>query len=76
MSRKLRIHHILVQPVLIWDDGDEIEDGPQVPPMKVGKSKMAQFMESLDGDVADLQARLEAQEEEQPSDQEEPPAEG
>lgn len=29
VPRKLRISHVLVQPILVWDDGKELIPGPE-----------------------------------------------
>lgn len=34
-TRTLRVSHVIVQPVLVWDDGEELEPGPGVEPQQV-----------------------------------------
>lgn len=57
---KLRISHIVVQPVLVWDDGEELTPGPELGQIAVPLSKVLPFAEGLPGEVAELQAKLEA----------------
>lgn len=52
---RLRISHIVVQPVLVYDDGEELSPGPQVNPMTVALSQLAALAETIPGDVAALQ---------------------
>ena len=55
---KLRISHVLVQPVLVWDDGEELTPGPGVEPMSLPASQVAGFVEALPAQVAEEQAKL------------------
>jgi hypothetical protein len=34
-DRRLRVLHVQVLPVLVWDDGEEITPGPETQPMVV-----------------------------------------
>lgn len=58
---KLRIAHIIVQPVLVWDDGEELTSGPELGQIAVPLSKLGEFAGSLPAEVAALQAKLEEQ---------------
>jgi hypothetical protein len=58
---KLRISHLIVQAVLVYDDGDELTAGPELQPISLPLSKLAQLAESLPDEVANLQVQLEAQ---------------
>jgi hypothetical protein len=60
VTRRLRIAHLIVQPVLVWDDGEEMEPGPPLQSVTVTLSKLAQFAEALPAEVAALAARLPA----------------
>jgi hypothetical protein len=60
MERRLRISHVLVQPVLVWDDGDELQPGPQVEPVTLPLSQLAELAENLPPQVAELAERLKA----------------
>lgn len=60
MTQRLRIQSLLVTPVLVWDDGEELTDGPPLGQVSVPLSKLAAFGASLPAEVAALQAKLEA----------------
>lgn len=55
---KLRIAHVIVQPVLVFDDGDELSPGPEVQAVHLPLSKLSQLAESLSREVAALEAKL------------------
>lgn len=55
---KLRIAHVIVQPVLVWDDGEELTAGPELGQLTLPVSKLAGFAESLPAEVEALQAKL------------------
>lgn len=56
---KLRISHLVVQPVFVWDDGEELTPGPSIEAMTVPLSKLAMLAETLPAEVAGLQAHFE-----------------
>jgi len=58
---KLRIAHIIVRPVLVWDDGEELTSGPELGQISVPLSRLVGFAESLPAEVAALQAQIEAE---------------
>jgi hypothetical protein len=51
-SSRLRILHLVVQPVLVWDDGEELAPGPTVEPLTVRLSEIATFAADLPRQVA------------------------
>jgi hypothetical protein len=55
MSKRLRIQTIIVQPVLVWDDGDEITEGPPVQQLSVPISQLAALVDALPLEVQRLQ---------------------
>lgn len=55
---KLRISHVIVQPVLVWDDGEELTPGPELGQIAVTLSKVAPFVGGLPAEVAALQEKL------------------
>lgn len=61
MTRRLRIAHLVVQPVLVWDDGEELLPGPGLDPAVMPLSHLAGFMESLPRKVAELAEQLNAE---------------
>lgn len=64
MTRRLRIAHLIVQPVLVWDDGDELTPGPAAKPLTVPLSQLTALADRLPGEVARLQAQSEQPDEE------------
>ena len=55
---KLRIAHLVVQPVLVWDDGEELTPGPELGQISIPLSKLADFAGSLPAEVAALDEKL------------------
>lgn len=55
---KLRIAHLSVTPVLVWDDGEELMPGPEVKPITIPLSQAAALIAGLPEDVAGIAARL------------------
>lgn len=60
MTRRLRIAHLIVQPVLVWDDGEELSPGPAAQPLTVPLSQLVVLAEQLPAEVAALAAKLAA----------------
>ena len=60
-EKRLRILNVVVQPVLVWDDGEELTPGPPLDPVTVLGSKLVEFAEKLPADVQALAERLEAE---------------
>ena len=58
---RLRIAHVLVQPVLVWDDGDDLTPGPELQPVSVPFGQLGHFIESLPAEVAQLAAQVAEQ---------------
>ncbi len=61
-DRKLRVAHIVIQPVLVWDDGDEMNPGPELPPATLSVSGVREFLEKLPGTIELISGRLLAAE--------------
>lgn len=61
MEKRLRLAHVLVQPVLVWDDGDEMVPGPQLNTHQLRASELAEFAANLPGEVEKLAAQLHDQ---------------
>jgi len=57
MNRRLRIAGVVVQPILVWDDGAELTPGPQTDPATVPVSHLP----ALPAQWADQLAKLEAE---------------
>jgi hypothetical protein len=58
VSRRLRIAHLIVTPVLVWDDGEELSAGPTLNPVTVPLSRVPELVASLPGEVAGLAVQL------------------
>jgi hypothetical protein len=54
---RLRLQHFIVQPVLVWDDGNELTPGPQVQPQPLTVAGMRDLAEDWPAKLAELQAR-------------------
>ncbi len=52
--RRARISHVVVQPILVWDDGEELSPGPDAQPFSVPLSALAGLGEKLSVEVAAL----------------------
>ena len=40
--RKLRISHLVIQPILVWDDGEELTPGPEIANINVPLSMLSE----------------------------------
>jgi len=55
MARRLRVAHVIVQPVLVWDDGEELAPGPQAQPQQVCLSALPDLPEMLLAQLAEIE---------------------
>jgi hypothetical protein len=55
-KRRLRIAHVVVQPVLVWDDGENLAPGPQTAGTAIGLAGLADLPDQLRAEVAALEA--------------------
>lgn len=55
---QLRVLHVLMQPVLVWDDGEEFTPGPGIDPVAVPVSQIAAFVEKLPDEVAAVAEKM------------------
>jgi hypothetical protein len=60
MTRRLRVLHVIVQPVLVWDDGEELEAGPQIAPASLPLPQLNALADRLRAEVAALEAQQES----------------
>lgn len=60
-NRRLRIAHIIVQPVLVYDDGEEMTPGPVIDAAQLPVSKLASYAVRLPEQVAELAEKLATQ---------------
>lgn len=61
-DRRLRIARIMIQPEMVWDDGEEMTPGPEVNALSVSLSQAFDFLQSLPDQVAKLQDQAQQQE--------------
>lgn len=64
--RRLRVAHVIVQPVLVWDDGTELSPGPQAQPIQVPLSELDGMADKLRTEVAKAQDTDESEQAEPP----------
>lgn len=56
-DRKLRVAHVLVQPVLVWDDGEELTPFEPAPgPTQVALSALDGLAEKIRDEIAQVSA--------------------
>ena len=58
MTRRLRISHLIVQPVVVWDDGEELTPGPELQTVNLPLSAAPSFIASLPDDIAAIAAQV------------------
>ena len=56
-TRRLRIQGLVVNVSLVWDDGEEMTPGPQLQPVALAPSQVAEFMAQLPEQVEALAAQ-------------------
>ena len=56
--KRLRVLHVVMKPVLVWDDGTEFAPGPEVEASAVTLSGAAEYIERLPVEVDELAERL------------------
>lgn len=61
MSRQLRISHVVVKPVVVWDDGEELSPGPDIQPVSVPVSALAGLAERFPAELANIAAQADRQ---------------
>ena len=58
MTQRLRVSHVIVQPVLTWDDGEELTPGPQAQPVQIPLSALAGLADQIRAEIAQQEAQL------------------
>ena len=56
-ERRLRLQHFVVQPVLSWDDGDDLSPGPWVQAQPVTLAGLRDLLDEWPAKLAELQAQ-------------------
>lgn len=54
-QRRLRVLHVLVQPVLVWDDGETLTPGPEVNVAQVPLGALGEMPEQIAQTIAAYQ---------------------
>ena len=54
MASRLRVSHVIVQPVLVVDDGEELTAGPAAQQITLSLADLDGFADRLRADVAAL----------------------
>ena len=57
----LRVLHLVIQPVIVDDDGVEFTPGPQVQPVTLPPSQVASFIAALPSELARLEVAATSQ---------------
>lgn len=58
MTKRLRIAQVQVQPILMWDDGEELTPGPPVQAQGFTLAQLPAFIEELPEQVAALARKV------------------
>lgn len=53
---RLRVAHVIVQPVLVWDDGEELTPGPAAQAVQVSLGRLDGMAERLRAEIAQAEA--------------------
>jgi hypothetical protein len=61
-EKRLRVVHVIVKPVLVWDNGEELTAGPEVEASALPLSALAQYAEKLPADLEVTEQHLLKQE--------------
>lgn len=54
-ARRLRVAHLVIQPVLVWDDGENLAPGPEAEATAVPLVAVGAFCDDLLAQIADRQ---------------------
>lgn len=65
-DRKLRVLHVVVQPVLVYDDGTELTEGPQTRPSTVPLSALGDMAERIAAEVEAFSETVERESDDAP----------
>lgn len=57
--KRLRLQHFVVQPVLVWDDGETLSPGPPVQAQALTLEGAQDLVETWPSKLAELQAAAE-----------------
>lgn len=51
MTSTLRLQAVVIQPVLLWDDGEELTPGPEIEPAMLTLSKANEWLANLPAEI-------------------------
>jgi hypothetical protein len=54
---RLRLQHFVVQPVVVWDDGEELLPGPAIEPQPLTLAGLRDLAETWGAKLAELEQR-------------------
>ena len=54
---RLRLHHFVVQPVVVWDDGEDLTPGPVIQPQMLTLAGLRDLAENWASTLAELEAQ-------------------
>jgi len=60
IEKRIRVLHVIVQPILVLDDGSEFQPGPTVKPVTVRLSELSGMGAEIEAAIVDMQARMGA----------------
>lgn len=63
MQKKIRLAHLIVQPVLVIDDGEELIAGPELKAIQLSLSQLDSFIASLPIEIEQLTEQLKLNQE-------------
>lgn len=58
-EKRLRVAHVIVQPVLVWDDGSELSPGPRAEPVHVPLSALPDLPAQIAAELAEAEGQQE-----------------
>lgn len=58
MTNKVRVAHIVIKPVLVIDDGEELSPGPEVAELAVPLSKVSEAIGNLLDKLPEIESEI------------------
>ena len=58
-DRRLRLQHFVVQPVVVWDDGEELLPGPPIEPQPLTLAGLRDLADTWTAKLAELEQRAQ-----------------
>lgn len=57
-ERRLRLAYVAVQPVVVWDDGEQLTPGPEVTVLRLPLGQARQMLDELPAQVEALAEQI------------------